>query len=148
MNLSQSLQSASLTDPGRVRDHNEDGYLVADGGFAAHWGGLLFDSKRAGRSFVPDRGFASIGYGLPGAMGAAVGSALRPRVDAWLRRHQLAPLQHAALPEGLHVVDLDEVSFGAARAVSVDECALAAVALVDLPTEVRVLEPAENQPPT
>jgi acetolactate synthase I/II/III large subunit len=49
-----------------------DGYLVADGGFAAHWGGLLFDSKRAGRSFVPDRGFASIGYGLPGAMGVAL----------------------------------------------------------------------------
>jgi len=48
-----------------------DGYLVADGGFAAHWGGLLFDTKRAGRSFVPDRGFASIGYGLPGAMGIA-----------------------------------------------------------------------------
>jgi acetolactate synthase-1/2/3 large subunit len=49
-----------------------DGYLVADGGFAAHWGGLLFDTKRAGRSFVPDRGFASIGYGLPGAMGASL----------------------------------------------------------------------------
>ena len=47
----------------------EDGYLVADGGFAAHWGGLLFDTKKAGRAFVPDRGFASIGYGLPGAMG-------------------------------------------------------------------------------
>lgn len=47
----------------------DDGYLVADGGFAAHWGGLLFDTKKAGRSFVPDRGFASIGYGLPGAMG-------------------------------------------------------------------------------
>ncbi len=46
-----------------------DGYLVADGGFAAHWGGLLFDTKKAGRAFVPDRGFASIGYGLPGAMG-------------------------------------------------------------------------------
>ena len=46
-----------------------DGYLVADGGFAAHWSGLLFDTQRAGRSFVPDRGFASIGYGLPGAMG-------------------------------------------------------------------------------
>jgi len=48
-----------------------DGYLVADGGFAAHWGALLFDTKRAGRSFVPDRGFASIGYGLPGAMGVS-----------------------------------------------------------------------------
>jgi acetolactate synthase I/II/III large subunit len=48
----------------------EDGYLIADGGFAAHWGGLLFDTKRAGRGFVPDRGFASIGYGVPGAMGA------------------------------------------------------------------------------
>jgi acetolactate synthase I/II/III large subunit len=49
-----------------------DGYLVADGGFAAHWSGLLFDTRRAGRSFVPDRGFASIGYGLPGAMGVAM----------------------------------------------------------------------------
>ena len=49
-----------------------DGYLVADGGFAAHWGGLLFDTKQAGRSFVPDRGFASIGYGLPGAIGVAM----------------------------------------------------------------------------
>lgn len=47
----------------------ENGYLIADGGFAAHWGGLLFNSKSARRSFVPDRGFASIGYGLPGAMG-------------------------------------------------------------------------------
>jgi acetolactate synthase-1/2/3 large subunit len=49
-----------------------DGILVADGGFAAHWGGLLYDTKRAGRGFVPDRGFASIGYGLPGAIGAAL----------------------------------------------------------------------------
>lgn len=48
-----------------------DGYLIADGGFAAHWGGLLFDTKRPGRAFVPDRGFASIGYGLPGAIGVA-----------------------------------------------------------------------------
>ena len=40
MNLSQSLQSACLTDPGRVRDHNEDCiearpdiglYVLADG---------------------------------------------------------------------------------------------------------------------
>jgi acetolactate synthase-1/2/3 large subunit len=51
-----------------------DGVLVADGGFAAHWGGLLFDTKAPGRAFVPDRGFASIGYGLPGAIGAALGA--------------------------------------------------------------------------
>ncbi|RMH52815.1 MAG: thiamine pyrophosphate-binding protein [Alphaproteobacteria bacterium] len=49
-----------------------EGILVADGGFAAHWAGLLFDTRLAGRGFVPDRGFASIGYGLPGAMGAAL----------------------------------------------------------------------------
>jgi acetolactate synthase-1/2/3 large subunit len=48
----------------------EDGILVADGGFAAHWTGLLYDTKRAGRHFVPNRGFASIGYGLPGSLGA------------------------------------------------------------------------------
>jgi acetolactate synthase-1/2/3 large subunit len=50
----------------------EDGVLVADGGFASHWAGLLHDTKRAGRGFVADRGFASIGYGLPGALGAAL----------------------------------------------------------------------------
>ena len=50
----------------------EDGLLVADGGFAAHWAGLLYDTKQAGRGFVPDRGFASIGYGLPGAIGASL----------------------------------------------------------------------------
>jgi acetolactate synthase-1/2/3 large subunit len=48
----------------------DDAVLIADGGFAAHWGGLLYDQPRAGRGFVPDRGFASIGYGLPGAIGA------------------------------------------------------------------------------
>ncbi len=47
-----------------------DGVLVADGGFAGHWTGLLYDTKQAGRTYVPDRGFASIGYGLPGAIGA------------------------------------------------------------------------------
>jgi len=56
----------------------EDGILVADGGFAAHWGGLLFETKRAGRSFVPDRGSASIGYGVPGAIGAALAAKGRP----------------------------------------------------------------------
>ena len=55
-----------------------DGILVADGGFAAHWGGLLFDTRRPGRSFVPDRGFASIGYGVPGAIGARLVAPDRP----------------------------------------------------------------------
>lgn len=55
----------------------EDAILVADGGFAAHWGGLLFDTKRAGRHFIADRGFASIGYGLPGSMGAQLAAPKR-----------------------------------------------------------------------
>ena len=45
--------------------------LVADGGFAGHWSGLLYDTKQAGRGYIADRGFASIGYGLPGCIGAA-----------------------------------------------------------------------------
>ncbi len=57
-----------------------DGILIADGGFAAHWGGLLFDTQTPGRSFVPDRGFASIGYGLPAAIGARLGAPDRPVV--------------------------------------------------------------------
>jgi acetolactate synthase I/II/III large subunit len=65
-----------LTEINRVLP--ADGILVADGGFAAHWAGLLFDTKRAGRGFVPDRGFASIGYGLPGAIGAALAAPGRP----------------------------------------------------------------------
>ena len=56
----------------------DDGILIADGGFAAHWGGLLFDTKKAGRAFVPDRGFASIGYGVPAAIGARATSETRP----------------------------------------------------------------------
>jgi acetolactate synthase-1/2/3 large subunit len=57
-----------------------DAILVADGGFAGHWTGLLYDTKSAGRSFIPDRGFASIGYGLPGGMGAALAAPDRPVV--------------------------------------------------------------------
>src|SRR6476469_4520213 len=57
-----------------------DAILVADGGFAGHWTGLLYDTKTAARSFIPDRGFASIGYGLPGGMGAALGAPDRPVV--------------------------------------------------------------------
>jgi acetolactate synthase-1/2/3 large subunit len=58
----------------------EDAVLVADGGFAAHWGGLLFDTKKAGRHFVADRGFASIGYGVPGGIGAQIGAGPTRRV--------------------------------------------------------------------
>ena len=46
--------------------------LVTDGDFAEHWTGLLYDTKIPGRHFIPDRGFASIGYGLPGGIGAAM----------------------------------------------------------------------------
>jgi acetolactate synthase I/II/III large subunit len=55
----------------------DDAILVADGGFAGHWGGLLFDTKRAGRHFIADRGFASIGYGAPGSMGAQLAAPSR-----------------------------------------------------------------------
>ena len=47
-----------------------DAILVADGGFAAHWTGLLYDTKRSGRGFIVDRGMASIGYGVAGGIGA------------------------------------------------------------------------------
>jgi len=57
-----------------------DGIVVADGGFAAHWGGLMFDTKAAGRHFLPDRGFASIGYGVPGGIGAQIGAGPKRRV--------------------------------------------------------------------
>jgi acetolactate synthase I/II/III large subunit len=57
-----------------------DAILVADGGFAGHWTGLLYDTKSPGRHFIPDRGFASIGYGLPGGMGAALAAPDRPVV--------------------------------------------------------------------
>lgn len=58
----------------------DNAILVADGGFAGHWTGLLYDTKRAGRHFIPDRGFASIGYGLPGGMGVALAAPDRPVV--------------------------------------------------------------------
>jgi acetolactate synthase-1/2/3 large subunit len=60
----------------------EDAVLVADGGFAAHWGALFHDTKRAGRGFVADRGFASIGYGVPGGIGAQLGVGKARRVVA------------------------------------------------------------------
>jgi acetolactate synthase-1/2/3 large subunit len=57
-----------------------DSILVADGGFAGHWTGLLYDTKTPGRHFIPDRGLASIGYGLPGGIGAALAAPSTPAV--------------------------------------------------------------------
>jgi acetolactate synthase-1/2/3 large subunit len=57
-----------------------DSILVADGGFAAHWTGLLYDTKAAGRHYIADRGLASIGYGLPGGIGASLAAPGKPVV--------------------------------------------------------------------
>ena len=48
----------------------DDAILVADGGFAAHWSGLLYDVHMPGRTYIANRGHAAIGYGLSGAIGA------------------------------------------------------------------------------
>ena len=56
----------------------ENAILVADGGFAAHWTGLLYDTKCAGRGFIVDRGMASIGYGVSGGIGAQLAAPDRP----------------------------------------------------------------------
>jgi len=58
----------------------DDSILVADGGFAAHWTGLIYDTKAAGRHYIANRGLASIGYGLPGGIGAALAAPDRPVV--------------------------------------------------------------------
>ena len=56
----------------------EDAILVGDGGFAAHWTGLLYDTKRSGRGYIVDRGMASIGYGVAGGIGAQLAAPDRP----------------------------------------------------------------------
>lgn len=138
----------------------EDGILVADGGFAAHWAGLLYDTKQAGRGFVPDRGFASIGYGLPGAIGAKLAApgrqvfsltgdsgfcmvlgdletAKRLELDFTIivvnnaASGYVKALQHLVYGEGKHIsADLNEVNF--ARVAQAFNC-----------TGIRVEDPAE-----
>ncbi len=73
VNMARMCQELNNTLP-------EDGILVADGGFAAHWTGLLCETKTAGRTYIANRGFASIGYGLPGSMGAQLAAGERPVV--------------------------------------------------------------------
>jgi acetolactate synthase-1/2/3 large subunit len=58
----------------------DDAIVVADGGFASHWVGLLYDTKQARRGFVAGRGMALIGYGLPGALGCKLAAPDRPVV--------------------------------------------------------------------
>ncbi len=57
-----------------------EGILIADGGFAAHWTSLVYETKQPGRGYVADRGFASIGYGVPAALGAYLADPGRPIV--------------------------------------------------------------------
>lgn len=75
INLARLIAELNRTMP-------EDGVLVADGGFAAHWTGLLYETRRAGRHYVADRGFASIGYGVAGGIGAQLGAGGARRVVA------------------------------------------------------------------
>src|SRR6185295_2335566 len=123
--------------------------LVADGGFAGHWTGLLYDTKTPGRHFIPDRGFASIGYGLPGGIGAAMAAPGTPVVAisgdggfnmmlgeletarrAWLgltivvvnnaASGYVKALQHAMMGGRYQSADLSEMDYaGIARAMGV-----------------------------
>jgi acetolactate synthase-1/2/3 large subunit len=58
----------------------KEGIFIGDGGFAGHWTGLLWNTKMAGRTYIADRGFASIGCGLPAAIGAQLTAPNRPVV--------------------------------------------------------------------
>ncbi len=58
----------------------DEGIIVADGGFAAHWSALLYDVTVSGRTYIANRGHAAIGYGLPGAIGAKLAAPDAPVV--------------------------------------------------------------------
>lgn len=73
INMARLCHELSQTIP-------KNGILVADGGFAAHWTGLLYSTPAAGRTFVANRGNASIGYGVPGGIGAKLAAGTAPVV--------------------------------------------------------------------
>jgi acetolactate synthase-1/2/3 large subunit len=74
-----------------------DAVLVADGGFAAHWAGLLFETKNAGRHFVADRGFASlwIAWRARRAAGHRTGAPRRRPDRRWRFQHVHGELETA-----------------------------------------------------
>ncbi len=95
----------------------KDGYLIADGGFAAHWSGLLFDTKKAGRGFIPDRGLASIGYGLPGAIGVQLAKPVGLTGDSGFNMvlGELETARHMSL--GITVVVVNNAASGYVKAL-------------------------------
>lgn len=56
----------------------DDVLLVADTGYAAAWAGALFETRRSGRGFL--RADGSLGWALPGALGAQLAVPGRPVV--------------------------------------------------------------------
>ncbi len=135
-----------------------DAILVADGGFAAHWAGLLVDARRAGRMFVADRGLASIGYGLPGAIGVRLAAGDRPVLaitgDAGLNMvlGDLETARRLGLPFTLVVVNnaasgyvkaLQHVMYGRYESADLSETNYAAVATALGCRGRRVEDPAE-----
>lgn len=139
----------------------EDGILVADGGFAAHWAGLLFDTRRAGRHFVANRGFASIGYGLPGALGAKLAAPDRPVVGLTgdggcnMTLGELETARRLGVAFTLVVVNnaasgyvkaLQHAMYGAYQSADLVELDYAAVARAMGCRGIRVEDPAELAP--
>lgn len=85
IDASRDLSPGGPIDQGRLMlDLSEqlppESILVADGGFAAHWSAIYYRTRRAGRHYIANRGHSSIGYGLPGAIGAKLAAPTTPVV--------------------------------------------------------------------
>jgi acetolactate synthase I/II/III large subunit len=52
-----------------------DDLLICDASLASGWGGAYFEQRHPGRQVLCPRGLAGLGYGVPAAIGAAIGSA-------------------------------------------------------------------------
>jgi acetolactate synthase-1/2/3 large subunit len=61
------------------KDTPGNAIMIGDGGFAAHWSSVYWTvSSNDGRHYIANRGQASIGYGLPAAVGAKTASPDKP----------------------------------------------------------------------